>query len=129
MKKTLLFVILLFSALCSGNEVAATPANAATCSFSASLIKGHEKQKEQVLIIRGSLFRHIFTDTSQSPSLASRLPSRLLNAGISQKVLLTVIQRNIQAGCRFFSLNGVARPGSNPCPADYYILFLGNMRR
>lgn len=128
MKKTLLFVILLFSALCSGNAVAANTTNAATRARQASCIKEQEKQKEQVVIIRGSLFMHIFTDTSQSQSLASHAPSRLLNAGLSLKMLMTVIQRIVRSGYRCFSLNGVAYPGSNPCSADYYILFLGNMR-
>lgn len=128
MKKTLLFVILLFSALFSGNEFAANSANAATRSRTASCFKEHENQKEQAVIIRSSLFIHIFTDTSHSHSLTSRTPSRLLNTGISLKLLMTIIQRTVHTGYRYFSLTGVARPGSNPCSADYYVLFLRNMR-
>ncbi len=129
MKKTLLFVILICSVLCPGKEVAANTTNAAARSCTVTCIKGHEKQKEQAVIIRNSLFMHIFTDTSHCQNFASRAPSRLLNTAISLKMLLTAIQRTVQTCYRFFSLNGIARPGSNPSPADYYILFLGNMRR
>ncbi len=128
MKKTLLFVLLIFSALLPGNDAAANTTNAAARTRAASCIQGQDKQKEQVVIIRSSLFMHIFTDTSEGPSLASRAPSRLLNTGVSLKTLLTAMLRTVKTCCRFFSLNGVAYPGSIPCPADYYILFLGIMR-